>query len=258
MGRHLYYRDGRPCYQVIGKNGKLREPTIRDARSLSLLPSVTEITKLLPKPGLEIWKQEQLLYAALTLPRVKGETDEQLVARIKHDAATQAAQAARNGRRIHRSIELAFQGRHGGEYEFQATRALRYVKNLTGLERGWECEVCFAHSELGFGGKIDLVHRKEKIIIDFKTKESLYDKKGKPIKLGYPENELQLIGYGLGVFGYLKSLTTKYFNVFVDYDGNCTHKNYLDNGKRIMEAQLFFMAAYEFWCYVNNYHPPGE
>ena len=70
---HWYTRAGNPMYTIIGKNGKERNTTLRDARTLDLVPSVTTILGVAAKPGLEKWKQEQVLLAALTLPRQDGE-----------------------------------------------------------------------------------------------------------------------------------------------------------------------------------------
>jgi hypothetical protein len=66
---HWYKKDGSPAYTTIGKTGE-RATTLRDARKLGLLPSVTTINGMLSKAGLDTWKQQQVLLAALTLPRL--------------------------------------------------------------------------------------------------------------------------------------------------------------------------------------------
>ena len=73
---HWYTRSGESAYTVIGKNGKERNTTLRDAREHSLVPSVTTILKCASSPGLEAWKQTQVLLSALTLPKRDGETEE--------------------------------------------------------------------------------------------------------------------------------------------------------------------------------------
>jgi hypothetical protein len=50
--------------------------TLRDARKFGWYPGVTSIIKCAAAPGLETWKQNQVLMAALTLPRVEGETSD--------------------------------------------------------------------------------------------------------------------------------------------------------------------------------------
>ncbi len=58
---HWYTQEGKPAYTVVGSNGKVRNTTLRDAKKLKLLPSVTTVMSVAAKPGLEAWKQQQLL-----------------------------------------------------------------------------------------------------------------------------------------------------------------------------------------------------
>ena len=83
---HYYYRDGTPAYTVIGKNGKERATTLRDARAEGLLPSVTTILQVVAKPGLVNWMIDQAVLAALTGTRLENESDEAFIARIKREA----------------------------------------------------------------------------------------------------------------------------------------------------------------------------
>jgi hypothetical protein len=70
---HWYTLDGEPCYTIVGKNGAERNTTLRDARTMALVPSVTTIIRQAAAPALEKWKRDQLLMAALTLPRMPNE-----------------------------------------------------------------------------------------------------------------------------------------------------------------------------------------
>jgi len=72
---HWYQRDGRPLHTVLSAKGEPRPTTLRDARKLNLLPSVTNILGIIAKPELTAWLQEQAVMAALTLPRLPGETE---------------------------------------------------------------------------------------------------------------------------------------------------------------------------------------
>ena len=64
---HWYAQDGEPMYTIIGANGKERNTTLRDAKSLGLVPSVTTILGMIAKPSLENWKINHALNSALTL-----------------------------------------------------------------------------------------------------------------------------------------------------------------------------------------------
>src|SRR3990170_2052467 len=102
---HWYTKSGKTCYEIVGKNGVLRPTTLRDARTLNLLPSVTSILGMLPKPALITWMKKQVLMSALTLTRLPDEPDEAYIARILADADEQARMAREKGTAIHGAIE---------------------------------------------------------------------------------------------------------------------------------------------------------
>jgi hypothetical protein len=93
--------------------GGERNTTLADARKLNLYPSVTTILKILAKPALELWKQEQVALAVLTTPRKEGEADDAFVKRVLHEEEQQeqeARAAADLGTQIHDAIEGYFSG----------------------------------------------------------------------------------------------------------------------------------------------------
>ena len=71
---HWYSKDGSPRYTIEGKTG-VRATTLRDARKHDLVPSVTTILNLLAKPGLDNWKQEQVLLSALDHLQTNNSSD---------------------------------------------------------------------------------------------------------------------------------------------------------------------------------------
>ena len=83
---HWYAQDGSPAYRIIGKNGVERNTRLTDARERGLVPSVTTISGLLAKPGLNNWLQQNVLLAALTLPRAEGESEENWLQRVMADS----------------------------------------------------------------------------------------------------------------------------------------------------------------------------
>ena len=58
---HWYTKEGEPMYTIVGANGVERNTTLRDAKSLELVPSVTTVMGMVAKPALENWKMNQLL-----------------------------------------------------------------------------------------------------------------------------------------------------------------------------------------------------
>ena len=151
-GGHFYKKDGSPAYTVIGKNGKERNTTLRDARTNNLRPSVTEIIKLAAKLGLENWKAEQLLMSALTTSRKDGETEAEYIFRIKADAKEQSEKARERGTLIHSWVQSGFEGKsltdEACKYFYSAKDELTTVIGV----QEWKCELTFATPR--YGGKL--------------------------------------------------------------------------------------------------------
>ena len=107
---HWYTQEGEPMYTIVGANGKERNTTLRDAKSLGLVPSVTTIIAIAAQPALENWKMNQILKSAITLEKGEDETDNSFAYRCKQDSQKIGREAAKEGTRIHALIEKGFQG----------------------------------------------------------------------------------------------------------------------------------------------------
>lgn len=197
---HWYERNGTPAYTVQGSKG-IRPTTLKDARKLNLVPSVTTILNIAAKPGLELWKQRQLLLSALTLPKVDSESEDDYIDRIIRDAKEEGKAAADAGTDIHASIESFYRGEVVSTNNFHVKGVVDALLSNFGPQ-AWVAERSFAH-ELGYGGKVDL-HCQD-YVVDIKTKENL-DKVE-----AYDEHRLQLAAYRIG----LGLPSAKCANVFV-------------------------------------------
>ena len=186
---HWYLPDGSPAYRIVGKNGKERNSTVKDAREHGLLPSVTTIIGCASKPALDVWKQQQAILSALTLPRLEGESEEDWLSRVVADSKETAKQAAERGTQIHGVIEAFYEG----IYIPELPPYVRAVENAINEHFGsqlWISEKSFAYG--GFGGKCDLV-AKSGFVVDFKTTEKDLD------KLDYFfDHQMQLSAYRQG------------------------------------------------------------
>src|SRR3990167_10270967 len=152
---------------MIGKNGQERNTTLRDARTMNLVPSVTTIIRCASAFGLERWKAEQVLMAGLTLPRLDGEDEKAWIVRVWDDSKEQGKKAAEGGTATHAAIEGIFRGlTPPDEFKPYVDGALEVIKALG--KQDWQPEKSFA-STLGYGGKVDL-HSPE-VVLDFKTKD---------------------------------------------------------------------------------------
>jgi len=236
---HLYDRDGNPVYEVPNKSkGGMRPATLRDAKKLNLVPSVTEILKIMSAPGLEQWKQDQMIQAALTEPRIDGETDGEFIARIKQTGKEHARIAADRGTMIHSEIENAFLLKQTTEIG-ESVRG--YTLNITSVD-SWGVERPFSH-QLGFGGRVDF-WGDPPCVVDFKTKEKLSKKND------WPEHIMQLAAYR---FGLCLPEDARLINVYVSWDGDIVHKEWTsEDGEHGLDG---FLRCLNLWKWAKNYNP---
>lgn len=246
---HWYLPDGKPFYEVENKSrGGMRPATIRDARKVGAVPSVTTVLACAHRPGLENWKIEQNILAALTNPDVTPEMPVKDIMRlIKKDAMEQAKQAADAGTDIHDSIEAHFKGGRVPKEHLQTVCAVKRLLHEYCGEQNWEAERWFT-SGLGYGGKIDLIS--PEWVIDFKTKEGdAMDHKM------YPEQLMQLVAYDYGT----GEGSRRYANIIVSRDkpGSAQFWEWQSDDDAY-RAWRKFRALLEYWHYDNDYFPHIE
>jgi hypothetical protein len=196
MSEHWYCATtGAPRYTTIGKNGKERNTTLRDAKAApgTLVPSVSTINAQLSKAGLDTWKQTQVLYAAVQFPRLDGEDEKDWVARVLDLAKAKSREAADRGTLIHDWIEAFY----SQEFVPDMPSYVRTVDEAVQAHFGtqlWIPEQSLVNAQEGYGGKCDLYckpsHDFGGVVIDFKTTE-----KSPGEQTPYLENTLQLAAY---------------------------------------------------------------
>ena len=184
---HWYRPDGTPAYTIVGANGKERNTTVRDARKLGLLPSVTTILKQAAAPGLVNWMKEQVAKAAYSERPREGESEADYLARILPLAEEVARRARDKGTEIHGAIENL--DRHG-PYSDHVGAFFDSVNSWCGVTE-WNHERSFA-SKLGYGGKLDLSC--PGFVLDAKTT----DKDLADLKT-WPDHRRQLAAYRHGL-----------------------------------------------------------
>lgn len=101
----------RVSYADKKREHETRSATLKDARANGWCPSVTSILKIIDKEALTIWRVEQAIMAALTLPRVEAETEDGFAKRVVEDMKAQTREAARKGTLIHNAGERYLRGR---------------------------------------------------------------------------------------------------------------------------------------------------
>jgi len=194
-GGHWYDKEGNPFYTIERADGKgVRNTTLRDAKKLGLLPSVTTILSVAAKPGLQNWLQQQAILAALTLPRKENESETDYLDRVVNDSKAQGREAADRGTYIHGILESFFDDILLESIPEYCRNAEKELKVAFG-NRLWIPEKSASH-ELGFAGKVDLHAKGDKVkgipgvVCDFKTKEVPLEK-----VVPYEDHIMQIAAY---------------------------------------------------------------
>jgi hypothetical protein len=245
---HWYLKDGKPFYSILSAKGEERPVTLREARKVNAVPSVTTVLQVIAKPQLEAWKVRQGILAALTLPRTEGEADDAYVARIERDSKEQAKTAAEEGSRIHDAIECSFTGRHVPDAYLPHVEATR--TKLSELFPGiadWVAEHSFASA--GFGGKVDLHSPSTGIVVDYKGKDGDFSD-GK--KLAYDQH-YQLAAYRGGLD--LRHLSAPCANIFVSRTHPGAVAAHVWSSEEVAEGEEVFLCALRLWQAIKGYRP---
>lgn len=247
-GGHWYDRAGNPCYEQVSKSsGRVRNTTLRDARKLLLVPSVTTVLGVLAKPQLEVWKVKQGILAALTLPRKLDETDDAYLARCFEDSKAQAIAAAEEGTRIHDACENAVKGLpYPDKYRLHVSGAMAALANLFPGVTDWVAEMSFA-DESGYGGKIDLHSPSTGIVADYKSTDERF---GSEKRFHY-DQYIQLAAYQDG----LKFPRTECANIFVSRTEPGVAFIHKWSAEEIEEGSRIFKASLALWKLLRKFDP---
>lgn len=167
---HWYDATGKPVYTIIGKNGKERNTTLRDARKLNLVPSVSGILDVIDKPQLTEWIKKQIAYTCHATPIYDGEDcvayAERILKLYREEGVARRALDA--GSDIHACIEKKLRGQpFDPAYAKHVAGAIATLDAWCGCD-GISVEKSFSHP-LGYGGKCDL--HKPGFVADYKGKD---------------------------------------------------------------------------------------
>ena len=234
---HWYDHDGEPMYTIIGANGKERNTTLRDAKSLGLVPSVTTIIGIAAKPSLENWKITQAIQASLNIDR----EDPDYINKCKNAGREVGMKAAKQGTKIHAQIEKGFLGKGTSK----PYKVIKSWLNETFPNEEWIAEASFCADE-GYGGKIDL-YSKSGIFIDFKTKDNLEGKD--PSRLVYDEHGMQLSAYAQGC----NIEEPERVSIFVDREDTTLVLPHIWDNESHYKHKEMFNSLLNYWKLVKNY-----
>lgn len=256
---HYYKKDGTPCY--VQPDGK--DTNIRHAREQKLVPSVTEVLNVAASPGLEIYKQNQLLDACIEYPpNLDVSRIDEWRKEIVYMSKQHAKKAAERGAEVHDQLEEYF--KHGTHENPELVDSVSkfFSENFNGVD-DWVAEASFA-SPLGYGGKVDLHSPNHQIILDFKTKNKDNFHKAR----AYDSHHMQTAAYAVGLFGKLciEDIQAGYmepwlamqnlpkvrcYNLFINVDNYQELK--LTESTRLDKAFRMFYNLLEYWKLSKNY-----
>jgi len=245
---HWYDKQGNPVYEVEAKKGGMRPTRLDDARKLNLVPSVTAIINIAAKPGLQKWKLQQMLHAALTLPRLPDESTDAFAERVILDSEEQSKKAMERGTELHAAIEQYIQlgSIHISNDQWSKhCCAVQNTLNQYGIDIfSGKAEHSFA-SPLGYGGKLDW--HNDEVLIDFKTKARIENGK----QLAWPEHCWQLAAYSVGLSDFRKH---RLINVFVGVE-DCQVRIHEWTPDDAETGWIIFEHLLSVWKLTKKYNP---
>jgi len=251
MGHWYCAETGEARYTYTNSKGEEKDTTKREARKLNLVPSVTGIIDVIAKPGLEVWKEQQLLKAVLDWPPPDDFdqtelTPEEWIKQIKLIASAIGREAAERGRQIHDALEQWFSDPPVNTQDPFITTAVDCIYSELGTSSAfsWVPEASFARD--GYGGKIDL-HSKsgQGIIIDFKTKITSDKKKMKATD----SNIMQLAAYRHG----LDLPNARCYNLFISTEeAGVLHLQEITE-EELQRGWQMFKSLLKYWQLVNKF-----
>jgi hypothetical protein len=247
---HWYQRDGQPLHTVLSAKGEPRPTTLRDARKLSLLPSVTNIIGVIAKPELTAWLQEQAVMAALTLPRLAGESEDAFAKRVVEDSLTTRDGAAEFGTAFHNGAEriartLEVDPKHPAA-DWLAHYRVWYQGNAALLN--WT-EKVLVNRAIGYAGTADLfidhiVHGP--VLVDLKTMKIKPGAKAAPYKSWC---------YQLAAYRKAMGQPVKCMNLIVNSTEASPPIEHVWSEAEMELGEAAFEAAHKLWTIEKGYDP---
>ncbi len=245
---HFYHKDGTPCYQVENKSrGGMRPSTLADAKKLGLLPSVSEILKIVYSGGLQNWIKNQIVEAAWNIPweicgKATKEAHDAWVEAVLVKADEISRTAADKGSDIHDAIEKWFKSESVPKYEawqhtFSQWWLEHWVNHIEVQNEG------YIKTDYGYGGRFDILVTTPdtRIIIDLKTQNT----KGKSFNF--------YRSWGRQLAAYAQALDCKrLISVAIDSQDPAKIESYEWTDYDVLLQE--FECARRLWCSENNFN----
>jgi hypothetical protein len=228
----------------------MRPTTLRDARKLGLVPSVTNILGVIAKPELTAWLQEQAVMAALTLPRQPGESEDDFARRVVADSRSTRDTAADFGTAFHHGAERVARTLEV-DPAHPAAAWLGHYRDWfqTKVRRVHWTEKVLVHQEWGYAGTADLliehvVHGLT--LVDFKTTK---------IKAGAKVKPYSTWCYQLAAYRRALGQPVRCVNLIINSLEPAAPIEHVWSEGEVARGGAAFEAARRLWSIEKNYDP---
>jgi hypothetical protein len=267
---HWYLKNGEPFYIVQRADGEgPRTVRITDAYKVGAYRSVTNVLSVLDKPGLDVWKQEQCVLSALTLPRVENEDSQAFAERVLIDAEAQTRKAAEDGTRLHELCGTWLLSGNVPAPDHEREKLLPFIewceKNLHPTSGLIANEGVVLNHQYAYAGRLDVAVRLADgsiALIDMKTQEVKLSPKGVPKPDFYDEWALQLAAYSRCIFSdgsYPPPFPWRLISLVIDRARpGCYFKEWTDPANPLASSEPHFqafIAACKVWTYLKGGTP---
>lgn len=257
---HWYTQNGKPAYSMTTKEGKQRSTTLRDARKLNLLPSVTTIFNIMAKHGLERWKISKAIESALATSRDPNEPTDRWHDRIIERSKKETSEAAEFGTKVHDALEnyLMHRSETPDELKPFVDPSIDILYNKLNLRDIVAEAVCVNQSE-GYAGRVDIsatvgsnelgIPRCRPLILDFKTRKTTEGVKVMP----YEFQPTQIAAYAMGTFGRLHDVYGA--NLYISTTEIGRVELVIYTPEQLQEQYEAFKHMSALWRFIKNYDP---
>jgi len=234
-------------------------PTIRHARKMVLLPSVTSVIGILGSYSLEQWKIEQAIRSCVAFPFDGDETEENVLSyidSIKGKSVEYSEAQANRGKLMHAAVANWLMHKDEPEDPVNqeiAWRVEMYLKEAKATNIS--CERPFGSRELGYAGTPDISADIPGgiIILDLKGTTTKNIAKLKTFRSLYDSWKLQLGGYD-GMFA-ASGHASQLVQVVADMDGGEPRFIEYEDPELWRAA---FQHLFDIWCTIKSYDPRKE
>lgn len=245
------------------KDGVLFNTTLRTARKDKLFASVTEQQKIEGAPGLEQWKQNELLKLSYEFPAIAQEDCPSFIRRLRGQDWDRAKGTMELGTRIHDALQTCLEKDVGPEAVDSdlapyVIPALEYFKEKEfEIEHLEHCVVNLGEAYAGMADCIAKTPCGKKFILDWKSKKTKPGEKVKP----YHNQIEQVSAYAGAYWGVeaLENLEVYGVNAFISTTevnhGRARFEKAVYSPEEMWNAYKNFCVVAKLWRIRNKYDP---